>query len=152
MSIRVSNQIFNNVTRKLPLIFDTSGVYKGIVGTSGAVAGIGVDTPASFGGASKITDMNIAMGRAGDDNSVSLIMKETVTVSLWVWEGAIPRWVPGGGIVSEYQKTPTVAYGKVGFWVPKGTLFFLSADSKVTDAWVNAAKHDGCTEYTGELP
>lgn len=154
MSIRVSNQIFNNVTRKLPLIFDTDGVYKGIVGTSGAVAGIGVDTPLSFGSgtADKSADKNIAMGRAGDDNSVSLIMKETVTVSLWVWEGAIPRWVPGGGIVSEYQKTPTVAYGKVGFWVPKGTLFFLSADSKVTDAWVNAAKHDGCTEYTGELP
>lgn len=157
MSIRVSNQIFNNVTRALPKIFAIGGAYLGPVGTALAVASIGTDTPASFGGVDRSMDKDIAMGRVGEDNSVSLIMKEAVAVSLWVWEGSCTdathpqgRWVPGGGVVTEYSKTPTVAYGKIGFWVPKSTLFFLSAASSVTDSWVNAARHDGTFKYTGE--
>lgn len=141
MSIRVSNQIFNNCTRQLPLAFDTSGYF---VGSATGVAGIGVDTPATWAHntSDKSADSRIAMGRAGDDNSVSLSILELVTVSLWVWEPSMRLWIPGGAVASEYQKLPTVAYGKMGFWVPKSQLFYLSASAKATVAWVGGAAAD----------
>lgn len=145
MSERVSNQIFNNVNRKLPNIFDVDGAY---VGRATGVTGIGVDTPADYGGRDATGDKNIAMGAAGHDNSVSLCMSEANTVKLWLWEGAITsatypqgRWVLGGAVAAEYQKAADAAYAKFGFWMAEGQLFFLSATTPC-EAWVGARTHE----------
>ncbi len=141
MASRVSPQILNMPYRSLGKKFDNAGTA---LGTTKALAANLAPSGYPAGGkvTTGLTDPNIAMGIAGDDHIVSIIVSDAVDITLWVWSTIAGRWVLGGASTTTNTKT-FAAYAVDSFNLVKGTLFYLQASAVVTTCYLGANEYAG---------